>query len=143
PLADHCVAVGTAVDRGIGANLDIVLDDHAADLRHLYVSGLARQIAEAVLTDARARVNDDAVTDERMLDRRSGANRAIAPNTNVRADHGIRADKGAAADLRSGTNHCARIGDDAVLEPRLGVHGGAGGNPFAAEQRGRPERILE
>ena len=37
-LADHGVADGAAVDGGAGADLDVVLDDDAADLRHLEVA---------------------------------------------------------------------------------------------------------
>ena len=40
-LADHGVAHGAAVDRGAGADFDVVLDDDAADLRNLAVA-LAR-----------------------------------------------------------------------------------------------------
>ena len=37
-LADHGVADRAAVDGGVGADLDIVLDDDAADLRNLVVA---------------------------------------------------------------------------------------------------------
>ena len=43
PLADHRVADGAAVDRRAGADLDVVLDDDAADLRHLDVAARAHE----------------------------------------------------------------------------------------------------
>ena len=56
PLADHGVAAAAAVDRGVGADLDIVLDDDAAKLRNLDVTRGARMVAESVLTDPAAAV---------------------------------------------------------------------------------------
>ena len=38
-LADHGVAIGAAVDGGVGPDLDIVLNDDAADLQDLAVTG--------------------------------------------------------------------------------------------------------
>ena len=43
-----------AVDGRIGADLDVVLDDDPADLRHLEVALAAHGEAEAVLADAHA-----------------------------------------------------------------------------------------
>ena len=37
-LADHGIADGAAVDGRIGADLDVVLDDDAADLRHFQMA---------------------------------------------------------------------------------------------------------
>ena len=52
----------------------------------------ARQIAEAVLPDARAGMDDDAVADQRVDDGRARADGAIAADPHVRADHGVGAD---------------------------------------------------
>ena len=73
PLADHRVAARAAVDRGVGADLDVVLDDDAADLRHLQVALRAHGEAEAVLADAHAGMEDDAVADEGVRDGRRSA----------------------------------------------------------------------
>src|SRR5436190_20993825 len=69
PLADHGVAAAAAVDRGVDADLDVVLHDDAAELRHLDVAVRARLIAEAVVSDVAAGVDDDGVADQRMHDR--------------------------------------------------------------------------
>ena len=74
-LADDGVAVGAAIDRRAGADLDVVLDDDAADLRHLEVAARAHREAEAVLADARAGMHDDAVADQRADDGGAGADR--------------------------------------------------------------------
>ena len=50
----------------VGADLDVVLDDDAADLRHLEVPLRPHGEAEAVLPDAHARMQDHAVADKRM-----------------------------------------------------------------------------
>jgi hypothetical protein len=69
PLAHHRVAIGAAVDGGVGADLDVVLDDDAADLGDLHVPARSHGKAEAVLADARSRVDDHAVADQRVLQR--------------------------------------------------------------------------
>ena len=55
PFADHRVADGAAIDRGTGADLDVVLNDDAPDLRDLDVAASPMHKAEAVLTDLAAR----------------------------------------------------------------------------------------
>src|SRR3954466_12506027 len=61
PLADHGVAAAAAIYRGVDADLHIVLDDDAAKLRHLDETARARLIAEAVVPDVAAGMDDDAV----------------------------------------------------------------------------------
>ena len=63
-LADHRVAAGAAIDRRVGADLDVVLDDDAADLRNFEVPLRPHGEAETVLADAHARMEDHAVADE-------------------------------------------------------------------------------
>src|SRR5262249_19654191 len=53
-VADDRVRPGAAVDRRIGADLDIIADDDAAELRHAHMAGRIGREAEAVLADARA-----------------------------------------------------------------------------------------
>ncbi len=55
PLADDRVAIGAAIDRRSGADLDVVLDDHAADLRRLEMPAGTHREPESVLTDVRRR----------------------------------------------------------------------------------------
>ena len=53
-FADHRVAVRAAVDRRIGADLDVVLDHHPTDLRNLEVTAWPHSEAEPILADAHA-----------------------------------------------------------------------------------------
>src|SRR5690606_36662653 len=78
PLADHRIGKRAAIDRGVGADLDVVLDDDAAELGHLVEAGAARHVAEAVLADAHAGMDDDAVAEKCVLDRGAGADIAVA-----------------------------------------------------------------
>ena len=65
-LADDRVADGAAIDRGLSPDLDVVLDDDAADLRDLGVAARPQHVAEPILPDAATRVDDDAIADQRM-----------------------------------------------------------------------------
>src|SRR5439155_25812310 len=78
PLADHGVAHAAPVDHGRCADLDVVLNDHPAELRHFRVPGRSRLIAEPVLPDPAAAVDDHVVADQRVQDRYPGPDRAIA-----------------------------------------------------------------
>ena len=77
-LADDRVSGPAAVDRGVGADLDVVLNDDAASLRDFLMPLRTRKIAEPVLTDARAGMNDDAIADQGAEHRGAGADRAVA-----------------------------------------------------------------
>ena len=63
-LADDRVARRAAIDRRVGADLDVVLNDDAAHLRHLQMPARAEREAETVLADAHARMQDDAVAEQ-------------------------------------------------------------------------------
>ncbi len=71
-FADNGVLKSPAVDGRVGADVDVVLDDDAAHLRHLEMPLRAHGKAEAVLADAGPGVEDDAVADEGVHDGRSG-----------------------------------------------------------------------
>src|SRR5690348_11792683 len=88
-LADYGVADSTAINRAAGPNLHVILDDHPADLRHLEMAAGAHQETEPVLADAAAGMDDDAVPNQRVSDRRAGTDCAIAPDPHPRADHCI------------------------------------------------------
>src|SRR5262245_43449364 len=117
-LPDYGVPDGAAVDRGIGADLDVVLDDHTPDLRDLVGSARPAHKPEAVLSDGAAGVDDDAVADQRMHDRGPRPDRAIAPDAYMGADRGPRADHGAAADLCAWPDHGSRVDRHAVFQAR-------------------------
>src|SRR6202043_1161651 len=98
-LADDGIPGRAAIDRRIGADLHVVLDDDATGLRYFLVAFRARQIAEAVLADTGARMDDHAIAEHGVQDRSAGADRAAAADANAGPDDGAGGDHGAGADL--------------------------------------------
>src|ERR1043165_3512405 len=119
-LPDDRIPDRPPIDRRSGADFDVILDDYASDLGHLQVPFPAHHEAEAVLSDAAARMNDDAIADQTMGDRRIGADGAIAADPHLRADHRIGADNRAAADFGLCSDHSAGLNGGAVFDARTG-----------------------
>src|SRR5665213_3080472 len=115
-LADHGIADGATVDRGAGADLDVVLDDDAPELRHLKVAAQTQHEAEAVLTDLAARMNDDPVADQRVGDDGSRPDRTMASDAHLGADDCRCPDDGAGADFDPRPDHRAGLDGDAAFE---------------------------
>src|SRR6185437_554841 len=139
-LADDGVANGATIDGCAGADFNIVLDDDTPDLRDLQMAGGTQQEAEAVLTDLAARMDGDAIADQRVADDTSGADRTFAPDPHVGSDHGGGPDDGAAADLGARPDHRARLDRGSALKPRGRVHIGTG-RLARLDERGRPQRV--
>ncbi len=55
-LADDSIVKSAAVDGSVGADFDVVLNDHATDLRHFEVTLRPHREAESVLADRDTRV---------------------------------------------------------------------------------------
>ena len=138
-LADHRVAVGAAVDRRPGADLDIVLHDHATDLRHFEMAPRPHRETEAVLADVSAGVNDHAVADQRAKRPCSSApTDAVAPDAHIGTDHRVGADHRARADLRARADDGAGVDDDAGAPAAPRDERSARGNADFAEGRSGP-----
>src|SRR5207247_7501345 len=110
-LADHRFADGAAVDGGVRADLDVVLDPHAADLRHLVMPPLLGGEAVAVAADDDAAVEDAAPADGRPLvdrderiDDRALADRAAGGDGDALVDRDAVADRDVVADGREGAD---------------------------------------
>ncbi len=141
-LADHRVARGAAVDRRVGADLDIVLDDDPADLRHLQVAVRAHGEAEAVLADAGARMDDDAVAEQRVAEGRAGADRAIPADPDVGPDRPRSAPiTRARADLGTGTDTAPGSTVTPSSSRASGWTWAPGATPLRAELRAGPQRV--
>jgi len=116
-FADHGIAQAAAVDGGVGAHLDMVLDQDPAGLRHLQMAlGAEENEAIAVLPDAAAGMDQDVVADQRELDRGTCADIAVPADPDVGPDHGPCTDHRAGPDLDPGTDHRKRIDDHAVFQ---------------------------
>jgi len=76
-FADDRIGQGSSVDGGVGSDLNIITNHDTADLRHFHVPIATHDKAEPVLPDTRARVENHAVSDNRMGDGRAGTNVAI------------------------------------------------------------------
>ncbi len=114
--------VAAAIDRRVGADLDIVLDDDAAGLRNLLMALRTWQIAETVLADAGAGMDDHAIADQRMQDRGAGTDRAAAPDADIRTDNRAGRDQRAGADFGARSDDRHRIDGDAGFEARGWMH---------------------
>ena len=116
-FADNRIAIGAAVDRGIGADLDVVLDNDAADLGNFQVALATHREAETILANHDAGMDDHAIADQRVQDHRIGGNRTIAANGNGRSDYGISAYDCCFADFRALADDRARLDFDTGLQP--------------------------
>src|SRR6185437_2052574 len=59
--ADHRVVHAAAIDGRVGADLDVVADDAASDVRNLGVATLTRHVAETIAAQPRPRVHTHAL----------------------------------------------------------------------------------
>ena len=113
--ANYGITHRSAINRRIGSNFDIVLDDHTPQLRRFKVAFRGRREAETILAQSRPRMNDDPVADKRIKQARMGADGAAASNANARPDNGVgsnnrpRSNLGARADHGPGINRYARF----------------------------------
>src|SRR5262245_64966022 len=98
-FADNRVVEGPAIDAAVGADLHVVLDDHAPDLRHLEMAAGAHGEAEPILADPHAGMQDHPIADERMGEARPRPHVAVTSDAYPIADDRARRDRGAAADL--------------------------------------------
>ena len=131
PTPNHGHARGRAVDAGVRADLDVILQDDPPQLGDLLVAAVAGGKTESVVSDDRARVNDhpgsqfglfsqDDVRIDQTLrsdlhlgtDNRPGENRHAVPDHRSGGDHDIRTDRNILAQLH------ARIDQRRGMDPR-------------------------
>ena len=150
-LADDGGAERAAVNGGIGADLDIVVDDDVAELKHFPVAALVEHIAEAVRADDRAGVDGDAMAELRLPiqhDIREQADivakLAVRPQVVAAHEDGARAQSHPGAQDAIGPDvgrriNPGRVGDDRARDGcRTGVP--PAGRRRAAPWPGRPGR---
>ena len=79
--ADYGAAQCTPVYTGVGADFNIVVNNHIADLGHFYMPVISEFVAEAVGADNRSRMDDDIIPQNHIVvDYSVGINPAIFPN---------------------------------------------------------------
>src|SRR5262249_9450757 len=114
-FADHGVADCATIDSGAGPYLNIVLTDNSTSLRIFEMSLTGHHQSEAALIDLEAGMNNDPITDQGISYSRTGADSAVASNSDLRANGGVCSYHAAAADLNARTNDCARLNDHVVF----------------------------
>ena len=117
-LADDRVTQAAAVDGGSGADFDVVLNQHAAGLRHFYLTAGAENVSKTVLSDMAAGVNQDVVAEKRKLNRRARADVAVPADLDIGADHDPGADHRTGADFDAGSDHGKRVDNHLIFQVR-------------------------
>src|SRR5579884_526341 len=140
-FSDHGVTSRTAVDRAVGADFHVILNDDSATLGYFLMTLPPRQIAEAVLSDPGAWMNDHAVAEQRVQDAGARANRAITPNANAGADHSAGSNDRARSDFGMRPDHHKWINRNAGFQARRSVNLGRRTTALHVEQRDRAQRV--
>src|SRR6185437_2884042 len=100
PGADDRVVDAATVDRRVRADLDVVFDDAAADVRNLDVLTVALHVAESVGPEPRTRMHDDTMTDARAtVGRHRGKELTGLADQDAVANHTVRCDRCRIANL--------------------------------------------
>src|SRR5271166_6257761 len=147
--ADNRVAQRAAVDRRVGADLDVVADHHAAQLWRGDEAPRRRGEAEAFLADPRAGVNHYPRAEYRVADAGMRADAAVrtedhafvdhraGPDPATRTDRRVGADEGVGADLRGHVNARPGLDDGGGMGRGLGPGDGVeqGGDAGPALER--------
>ncbi len=130
-----------SVERGVGADLDVVAEDHDADLRDFLVATVDEFVAEAIGADDRARLEADTLAED-----------ALRRDDGARHEPGARTDLGVAADEHAGLEVNALADLGALFDDTQRADGGRGGDLRArCDLRRRvharlglgPERLLD
>lgn len=104
-FADDRVTRRASVDTGPGADLHIVLNDHAAKLRHFQMAHRAHSKSKTILANIDAAVEDHAITDQCVLDDRLGANISVTANLNMMRNHRAGTNRRSSSNSRMGANN--------------------------------------
>ncbi len=111
-LANHGVPIGSAVDRGIRTDFNIVLYDNASDLRNFQMSLWSHRVTEAILTAANTGMETDTVSQNGVLDRAIRPDNTVAADLDTPPDNSVRSNYGARPDFNIGTYDSTRFNGD-------------------------------
>src|ERR1700733_8044160 len=139
-LADHGVAHAAAIYSRAGPDLDVVMNDDAADLRNFDMPFGARHKAEPVLADMAGGMDQDTVAEMGMGDRAAGPDGAIVADPNALTDDGMSADQCAGPDSGRWSDHGKWIYRDAACQLCGGMHHGARCDAVGVEYGSRTQR---
>src|SRR5439155_9777140 len=102
---DHGVVSGAAIDRRVGADIDIIADDHPPELRDLDRPPGVRREPESGLADAHTGMQHDARADHAMAERHIGVDPTIVADFDPDADHRVGPDLAARAEPSPRLDH--------------------------------------
>src|SRR5579883_1928672 len=147
PAADTGQVEGAAIDGGVGADLDVVFENQAAELGELFVTarlGIAH-VTETVAAQHGAGMHHHAVAQfGGGINRHVGIEAAVLANGHVGTDHAAGAYTCSFADCHLLADHGMLFDADPVGQPGVGMHDGAGmdcgGLRLAALQPGSDAR---
>ncbi len=131
PITDNGIVECSAINRGVRADLDVIANDHGADLFHLDPCSAIQRKAETIGTDDRARLNDNTPSDPRAIhDHAIGIEISVATNLDASTNEGTgtdmnprpnptcRTDSGPGTNPRGHVDRCSRMHHGAVLDAR-------------------------
>ena len=105
-FADHCRPKGTAINRHVRANLDIIPDDDIADLRNFQVASRLKHITKAIRAEDHPRMDPHPVAQFRArIKDRVWKQAAILPHNTTGTDMVAPHQHGAGTNDRLLTNH--------------------------------------
>src|SRR4029077_4865671 len=117
---DDRIVERAAVDRGGCADLDIIADPHAADLRDLHPAPVVVGDAEAVGADHGARVHDDAPSQRAAgIEHHARIEAAVVADLHALAHHAAGADRDARAKPRALRHHRGGMHARRLRHPRI------------------------
>src|SRR5690606_14276136 len=130
-ITDHGVVERAAVDRGVGADLDVAADDDPTGLRNLDPgAGALACETETVGADDHARMQDAVLADHAVvIDRDVGVQASAAPDARAAADEAVGADHHVFAEFdalfHAGTGADLHAGRYAAIHRSQAMHTGA------------------
>src|SRR6185503_6715048 len=107
-FSDDSVRNRAPVDRCVGSDLDVILDDHSTQLRRLFVPIGSGSKSEAGAADDGARLDHHAIAQERELERHVRSDLAVTADADAAPDKRVRANARVFPDLSIRTDDDAR-----------------------------------
>ena len=105
---DHCVSPRSSINGRIGADFDIVLNNHAPKLGHRQKSSFDGGESKSFLSDPRAGINIDARSQQRMTQTGMCADPAVSTDNHAASYDRAGSEPAAGADLCSSFNNAQR-----------------------------------
>src|SRR6185437_6142324 len=125
-LPNDGILDSTAIYGRSCADLNVILYDHAAHLRHFEMAFSSHHKSESILTNLAAGMNNDPIADQCIGDRSIRTDHTISADPYVSADDRIRANHGPAADFRARTDHRTGFNSYTFFHSRICVYMRAG-----------------